>query len=270
MAAILFAAIAGGLLANRALIASGVNHVVLRYPLSVLASFLAFVLTMRLWLSYLSRACSPTVRTIEPDDELIPEPPKKTRETSASRFDGIGDPIGVDAPCGCLLIVFIAVVAVIGGSAAILIYEAPVILTEIAFQFFLAAGLLRSARKMDSPDWIGSVMARTWMPFAVVLLGPTNDEDCDPSSTAKVHALYVTPTHWGRGIGRSLISHAIGRTRERGVTELRLWTVIPSAGGFYERLGFVRDGAEKVGPLLIPGCDVEVTDIRYRMRVAER
>jgi hypothetical protein len=39
-------------------------------------------------------------------------------------------------------------------------------LTEAAFQFFLALGLTRAAKKIDQADWVESVMAKTWQPFA--------------------------------------------------------------------------------------------------------
>lgn len=170
MVAILFASMAGGLVANRALMSSDIHHVILRYPLSVLASFLTFVLTMRIWLSYLSRAYSPASRTIEFDDDNTQVSSKKDKENSYSLFDWLADFGGVDSACGCLLIIFLFLITAIGGSAAVLVYEAPVILAEIAFQFFLASGLIRSARKIDSPDWIGSVLANTWKPFAFVLV----------------------------------------------------------------------------------------------------
>ena len=101
----------------------------------------------------------------------------------------------------------------------------------------------------------------------VVLIGPSHDLDCDPLTTEEVHALYVSPRHWGQGIGRMLVHTALARSKARGFKELRLWTVLPAAGGFYERLGFVRDGVEKVGPLMIPGSDLQVTDVRYRMSI---
>lgn len=50
------------------------------------------------------------------------------------------------------------------------VWEAPAILAEAAFEFVLAASLVRSSRAMNEPDWMGSVFRATWKPFAVVLL----------------------------------------------------------------------------------------------------
>ncbi len=50
-----------------------------------------------------------------------------------------------------------------------LIVAAPHMLADAAFSALLAAGLVKSVRRMDEPDWVGSVVRDTWIPFAVVL-----------------------------------------------------------------------------------------------------
>jgi hypothetical protein len=55
------------------------------------------------------------------------------------------------------------------GAGMFLIWGAPSILAEAAFNAVLAASLVRSTRRMHEPDWMGSVFAATWKPFAVVL-----------------------------------------------------------------------------------------------------
>ncbi|MGE5700197.1 MAG: hypothetical protein ACM31N_09080 [Deltaproteobacteria bacterium] len=59
-----------------------------------------------------------------------------------------------------------AVVAIAGGY---LIYDAPNILPDAAWEAALAAGLFRGARRMNAPDWAGSVFRATWKPFACIL-----------------------------------------------------------------------------------------------------
>jgi hypothetical protein len=63
-----------------------------------------------------------------------------------------------------------AVVAVVIGAGVYMVYEAPVILSEAAFEVVLAASLVRSSRTMNDPDWIGSVFRATWKPFGISLL----------------------------------------------------------------------------------------------------
>ncbi len=69
-----------------------------------------------------------------------------------------------------VLAVIGTVVAIVLGAGIYMIYEAPVILSEAAFEVVLAASLVRSSRAMDSPDWIGSVFRTTWKPFGISLV----------------------------------------------------------------------------------------------------
>jgi hypothetical protein len=58
---------------------------------------------------------------------------------------------------------------VIFGAGAYLVYAAPEILSEAAFQALLAAGLIKASRKITRRGWIGSVLRATCIPFLVVL-----------------------------------------------------------------------------------------------------
>jgi hypothetical protein len=69
-----------------------------------------------------------------------------------------------------VLAVIGTVVAIVLGAGVYMIYEAPFILSEAAFEVVLAASLVRSSRTMNDPDWIGSVFRTTWIPFGISLL----------------------------------------------------------------------------------------------------
>lgn len=83
----------------------------------------------------------------------------------------VGDAVSsVDLDKGCLVaVVLLAIAAVFLGAGIFLIWEAPFILSEAAFNFFLAAGLVRGARRMGGGDWMGSVFKATWIPLAITL-----------------------------------------------------------------------------------------------------
>jgi hypothetical protein len=70
---------------------------------------------------------------------------------------------------GIVLVVLGLLLLVIFGAGAYLVYAAPEILTEAAFQALLAAGLIKASRKMTRRGWIGSVLRATCVPFLVVL-----------------------------------------------------------------------------------------------------
>jgi hypothetical protein len=69
-----------------------------------------------------------------------------------------------------VLLVLGLLLLVIFGAGAYLVYAAPEILTEAAFQALLAAGLIKASSKITRRGWIGSVLRATCIPFLVVLL----------------------------------------------------------------------------------------------------
>lgn len=75
---------------------------------------------------------------------------------------------------GCLAIVvlllLVALIFGIFGAGAYLIYQAPMIFAEAAFQAALASGLIKASKTMDLPDWKGSVFKATRIPFLIVLI----------------------------------------------------------------------------------------------------
>jgi hypothetical protein len=170
MAAIVVVTISSGIVANKLLFNSGVEHIILRYPLSVTASFLAFVASMRLWLEYLRRSYKPRSRRMEFDDpRALTDARDEAKPSNSSKWDSLPD-LGIDDEAGCLIVLVLTLVLVVGGSAIVLISDAPLILAEVAFQFFLASGLVRSAKAIDSPSWLGSVIKHTWRVFVLILL----------------------------------------------------------------------------------------------------
>lgn len=74
---------------------------------------------------------------------------------------------------GCLpvvvLLLLLALLVGIFGAGAYLIYQAPAIFAEAAFQAALASGLVKAARGLDTGGWKGSVWRVTWLPFVIVL-----------------------------------------------------------------------------------------------------
>lgn len=81
--------------------------------------------------------------------------------------EGLGDEGGFVAVI--VFAVLAAFMAVVVGAGIYLVYEAPFILSEAAFEFILAAGLVRGTKRIDSSDWMGSVFKTTAVPFLVTL-----------------------------------------------------------------------------------------------------
>ncbi len=89
--------------------------------------------------------------------------------------EGFGDAVGTaagavgDDSCIGAFIVLIVLTATILASGFFLLYGAPAILAEAAFQGMLAASLVRRTHAIGEQGWEGSVFKHTWKPFAGTL-----------------------------------------------------------------------------------------------------
>ncbi len=74
---------------------------------------------------------------------------------------GLLDPDELGLP----LLLLGALLAAVFGAGIYLVWQAPSILPEAAFDAALAASLLRGAKRIEAPDWTGGVFRATWKPF---------------------------------------------------------------------------------------------------------
>ncbi|MBI5234035.1 MAG: hypothetical protein HY880_06750 [Deltaproteobacteria bacterium] len=170
---ILSATFLSGILVSKILLSFNVNNMLIRFPLAVLFSYFAFFGFMKLWLLYLSLSDteSKTGHDVCDIGECI-------ADAGGCFGDGCGDGIadtagetasGIFEEGGIVLIILGALLAIVFGAGIYLIYEAPGILSEAAFEFLLAASLVKGMKRLDDPDWMQSVLRTTIVPFLVVL-----------------------------------------------------------------------------------------------------
>jgi len=218
MSLILLATALSGVLFTKLMLMVQVENIIIRYPLAVLAAYLAFFCYMKLWLLYLSRSNplkgldgAGDVLSDLPDlsfgssgggsgggapsfggggggsggggasglfeapggnvQAAIVPPSSGGSGSSSGMLDGVGDAVsGIFDDDGIVLVALGILLAATVGSAVYLVYIAPHILSEAAFDFLLGTSLVRSYRKMNQPDWMGSVFRDTYKPFLVVLV----------------------------------------------------------------------------------------------------
>ncbi|MEV4010271.1 GNAT family N-acetyltransferase [Nonomuraea angiospora] len=91
---------------------------------------------------------------------------------------------------------------------------------------------------------------------------PTRDEDEDPAAVAEIATIYLTPETWGRGIGKALMTTALGTLTRAGYRQATLWVLDTNvrARRFYEAAGWHGDGATKRDT----SRGFVLTELRYR------
>lgn len=96
-----------------------------------------------------------------------------------------------------------------------------------------------------------------------VSLGRVRDDGM-PADIGEIWALYVLPDHQGSGLGTALLTAGVARLHATGFAEVVLWVLTGNitARAFYERRGFVFDGAVKYWTRE----DWELPQLRYRYR----
>jgi GNAT superfamily N-acetyltransferase len=98
-----------------------------------------------------------------------------------------------------------------------------------------------------------------------VSIGPARGDGTRPDA-GELDAIYLLPDCWGLGIGRALMSEALGELRRIGFTTAVLWVLAdnPRARRFYERGGWRLNGATRTGTHL--GTDT--LEVRYALELS--
>ena len=98
------------------------------------------------------------------------------------------------------------------------------------------------------------------VPVGWIAFGACRDSDKD-SQWAEVEAFYVLPAFWGQGVGRRLNDAVRPVLLDAGYKNVALWVLAENhrAKAFYERVGFVADGAGK--SIEIGGASLD--ELRY-------
>lgn len=182
MTLILAAVALSGLGISKLLGAVGLTQLQLRYPLAVVCAYGVFFVLVRIWLWYVSLS-----HEEHADDGSVMDHVEDAAELAgavthdlgrsaghgggASGHSGGWSLDGADGDgAGLVLILLGVVLCVVFGSGLYLIWQAPALLSEAALQMALAASLRRATRRIDAADWAGSVLAASWLPFALLVI----------------------------------------------------------------------------------------------------
>jgi hypothetical protein len=102
---------------------------------------------------------------------LATAPPAPANGASGVIGEALGETAGAlgDDNIVVAVIVLIVLVGTVLASTLYVLFDAPTILSEAAFEGFLAASLIRRARAVRDQTWVGSIFRATWKPFAVTV-----------------------------------------------------------------------------------------------------
>jgi ribosomal protein S18 acetylase RimI-like enzyme len=128
----------------------------------------------------------------------------------------------------------------------------------------VAQGARRRSRFGTRPETDYEYVAGAHGGIAGFVQGGRYRDDDDPTAgSGEVYALYVLPETQGAGAGGVLLGAAVQHLRERLLVPVLLWVLRDNTPSrrFYERCGFVADGAEH--DYEVDG--VPLPEIRYRL-----
>lgn len=109
--------------------------------------------------------------TPEPQPVITAPMQTASASTSSASHGGSGSGgfgLDLDGDEIVLVIMIIAVATAIIGAGAYLIWAAPTILGDTAFNAVLASALIHKTKKVSHPEWVGSVLHATAVPFLIV------------------------------------------------------------------------------------------------------
>ena len=237
MAAILVCVLLSGVVCSALLLHLGLRSMPWRYLLAVTGSYLVFFALIRLWLLYVSIAGGG--RSLGPGSGFgdlgnlgggFPDWSPSTGSgfsPGGGSFGGGGASASFDAPGRSgggassggswssssgsgwgldlddgwlVLVTFVLLLLAVTGTGVYLVYQAPHILGEAAFQVALATSLRGVAKRVVSFGWTGSVFRSTWIPFSIVLamagiFGWVAQDYCSKASkiTEVLFACFLSP-----------------------------------------------------------------------------
>mgnify|MGYP001245513654 CR=1 FL=1 len=159
----------------------------LRLGLAVTAAYAAFFVLVRLWLWAVAETRQPDVDPVSEVaedsvdvavDGLLdgPSSARHAVDLDGPSGGGGGDGTGLDGldaldglgELPVLLILGLVLGLIIG--AVLLVWNAPAILGEAAFELALVTMLGPRARALDRPGWTGSVLRATALPYVLMLV----------------------------------------------------------------------------------------------------
>ena len=181
MTLMVLATACAGFLCSYLLLQLGLYQMWLRYSLSVVVAYAAFLGLIHMWLQA-SRPGAPSLMQVDInpldvlnslDDISLPHASGASAPSGGSTSHGsglLGFDLDLDGEGLVVVIVVLVTVGVAVIASIYLITQAPSLLAEVLLDGALSFGLYRRLRSLERRHWLESAVARTWFPFFWVLV----------------------------------------------------------------------------------------------------
>ncbi|GCD10517.1 GNAT family N-acetyltransferase [Clostridium tagluense] len=114
-------------------------------------------------------------------------------------------------------------------------------------------------RELSEGEPVNVIMYDEAKPLGILTYGKTKDENLD-DSFVEIWRIYLLPSFWGTNSGSELMNWAVTELHQKGYKNIILWVLEDNARArkFYEKMGFIHDGATR-----IINVGKELKDLRY-------
>jgi len=159
-----------GFLISHVLLHHGIPEMWLRYPIAVLAGYLAFLALLRLWVEIERARYDPKqvpLAAYPPDEKESPTILELYQRRDSSWFDWLdlpGSVIDFDEGCliGCVFVLLIGMLTGATGLLFSLVMTAPELLAEVFLDAVVVTLLYRHLKTAAKEHWLGTAVKRTW------------------------------------------------------------------------------------------------------------
>lgn len=178
MLGILFVAGSVAFLTSAFALKAGLTSMASRYPLAVLSGYGGFLIMLRAWLEYRQGVwdAPDMLENVRRASDFTSPDPLRACSPGNSRVDAhIDSPISLDGfsiDLDDLWWLVLLIVAALGALATIayVIYDAPLLLAEVALDAGLLSALYRRLRHDPDRHWSRTALRRTWLPATTLTL----------------------------------------------------------------------------------------------------
>lgn len=154
-----------GFLASFGLLSQGLTVMWIRYPLSALAGYFAFLIALKWWAGYFVQqpGLEVTLNSLEPAPDSVQSRPDSPVFPDAD----IG--LVLDDLPGLVIAVVVLLIATVVGLWSI-VWSAPTLLAEVLLDALLVAGLWRRYKRRMESSTIDAAFRFTWAPALGVIV----------------------------------------------------------------------------------------------------